>query len=139
MCLTVPQPTMETAGKIVRDMSSLRALATVYIRNELVLKTQGNPSAIFVCTEFKPRPKTTWKIDILIGSQDIVRRTIEPGRELKRDLTADTRERIIALKSHLCTQPSYRQEIKSTDIYRAVMEDGVKNLSEWTRWRAKKQ
>jgi hypothetical protein len=139
ICLTVCRPTMETVGRIVRDMSSLRALATVYIRNELVLRTPGNPCAIFVCAEFFRKPKTTWKIDILIGSRQVVERTIAPGREMTCKLNQQLRKRILTIKSVLCTEPSYRQEIKSTDIYRAVINDGVEDLKGWNDWRRSKK
>ena len=134
ICLPVVDQPMPIAADIVAQLAANETVASIYIRNEHVLMTEGNPKAVFICTEFLPGEQELWKADVLLGSPELVAETIAPGRELVSKLTTSTREAILLIKSELCKRPNYRQDIKSTDIYRAVLDAGVRDLPEWEQW-----
>ncbi|MFH0908299.1 MAG: hypothetical protein V1929_06020 [bacterium] len=134
ICLPIAGEPMLIASEIVAQICKSNAVASIYIRNEHVLMTEGNPKAVFVCTEFLHADREIWKVDILLGSPELVAQTIAPGRELVLELTTSARDAILLIKAELCTRPNYRQEIKSTDIYRAVLDGGVRDLSGWEDW-----
>jgi hypothetical protein len=139
ICLMTAEDPMHVASAIVTQICRSDAIASIYIRNEHVLKTEGNPEAVFVCTEFLPANQDLWKVDVLIGSRELVAETVAPGRELVSKLDQTTKEAILQIKSVLCKDPQYRQEIRSTDIYHAVIQEGVRDLEEWQHWWTEKQ
>ena len=134
ICLPVSGQPMVIAADIVTRISGKDTLASIYIRNEHVLLTEGNPKAVFVCMEFLSAERNLWKVDVLLGSPRLVADIIAPGRDMVSKLTTNTRNAILSIKSDLCKRPCYRQEIKSTDIYRAVLDGGVQDLSGWEVW-----
>ena len=134
ICLPITSKPMLTASEIVRQISKNKTVVSIYIRNEHILMTEGNPPAVFVCIEFLTNNQKLWKVDILLGSPELVAEIIIPGRTLLSRLTTKTREAILHIKFEICKHSNYRQEIKSTDIYRAVLDGGVRNLSEWKYW-----
>ena len=134
LCLSTDDEPMPIATDIAKEIGKGNAVASIYIRNEHVLKTEGNPQAVFICTEFLPYADKLWKVDILLGTPQLVANTIAPGRALVSKLTPSTREAILSIKYELCKRPDYRQSIKSADIYQAVLDGGVRNISEWEAW-----
>lgn len=139
ICLSITEPPMQVASAIVARLCQTDVVASIYIRNEHVLKTEGNPEAVFVCVEFLPAHREHWKVDVLLGSPALVARTVAPGRELVARLNPATRDAILRIKSVLCKHPQYRREIKSTDIYHAVIDEGVRDIAGWEVWWADKQ
>jgi len=137
ICLSTGEEQMPVAAEIAKEIGKGNQVASIYIRNEHVLKTEGNPRAVFICMEFLPSADELWKVDVLLGTPQLVEDTIAPGRALVSKLTPSTREAILSIKFELCKRPDYRQSIKSTDIYQAVLDGGVGNISEWEAWRMK--
>lgn len=139
ICLITTEDPMRVASAVVDQVCRTDAIASIYIRNEHLLKTEGNPEAVFVCTEFLPANQDLWKVDVLIGSRELVAETIAPGRELVSKLDQATRDAILQIKTVLCKDPRYRQEIRSTDIYHAVVNAGICDLAGWHDWWAKQK
>jgi hypothetical protein len=136
ICLTVKKPDARTAVRIGMLLAILPGVATMYFRNELVLKTEGNPKALFWCIEFISG-KNIWKIDILISDQAVVNRVLSPGKRLKKELTPEKRRDILRIKSVLSKHKQYRRQFRSTDIYNAVIQHGIRSLRAWRNWRIK--
>lgn len=134
LCLVVSRPDPGFMMKIGNELARIKGLATMYYRNEFVLKTPGNPKGMFWCLEIMHRKKL-WKIDILVASKNIVEKVMAPGRVLKKKLTPESRETILKLKMKLCKLKEYRRKFKSTDIYDAVLIGRVKTLREWGLWK----
>lgn len=134
ICLSVDAEPMPVAAAIATEICRKNDVACIYIRNEHVLKTSGNPKAVFICMEFLSSADVIWKVDVLLGTAGLVAETVAPGKTLVSKLTPRSREAILTIKSELCKSPDYRQAIRSTDIYQAVLEGGVRNRSEWNTW-----
>lgn len=69
-----------------------------------------------------------WKIDMHFLLIDDVR-AIKKTKELDSKLTEQTREIILKIKNILASNPGYRKEITSLDIYTAVLDYNVKNIT----------
>lgn len=70
-----------------------------------------------------------WKFDIwAVKPEALVQRRSSADAFVER-LTAATRSAILDLKTHYWADPRYRNEITSDDIYRAVLDEGVRSPS----------
>ncbi len=139
LCLAVEKPTPKLMLKIGTKLLNNKNVATMYYRNEYVLGTPGNPKAIFWCIELKDKKRKRWKIDILVSEKKTVEKVIKPGILLRKKLTPELRGKILALKGILSQKKGYRSTFRSTDIYKAVIDDNVSSISEWTKWLSEKR
>lgn len=78
-----------------------------------------------------------WKIDIWHLSDRDYQDQVRYCDVIKNALTDDTRRAIIEIKSHFCMKPGYRDTITSDDIYKAVLEHGVRNLEQFLHYHRK--
>lgn len=76
-----------------------------------------------------------WKIDIWHLSEKDYQDQIRYCDVIKNALTEDTCRAIIEIKSHFCMKPGYRDAITSDDIYRAVLDKGIRNVEQFMRYR----
>jgi len=72
-----------------------------------------------------------WKIDIWHFSEHDYQDQVRNCDTIKNRLTEETRKAIIEIKSHFCLKPGYRDTITSDDIYKAVLEHGVRNVKQF--------
>ncbi len=134
LCVTTTDLGLATVFHLGRELAALPNVGSMYYRNEFVLQTPGNPSAIFWCVDFYPPQREPWKVEILLGGADEVARALEPGHRLQQALTRETHEAILRIKGVACRRPEYRRAYGSQAIYRAVLEDGVRTIEEWDDW-----
>jgi hypothetical protein len=135
ICLEVEQVELPPVFNLGREIASLPNVASMYFRNEFVLKTPGNPTAVFWCIDFVLPNDVQWKVDVLISTADHVKPIVEQGARLTTRLTARERETVLEIKGVLSQQPEYRREFRSSDIYAAVLDHGVASVEEWHAWR----
>ncbi|MDO8498896.1 MAG: hypothetical protein Q7S44_03870 [bacterium] len=77
----------------------------------------------------------TWKLDLhFILEKDA--RGKAKTEELKNKITDDKRRIILEIKSQIASNPKYRKQIFSMDIYQAVLERGITNLEEFGKFLA---
>ena len=55
-------------------------------------------------------------------------------RRLAQRISPAERRAVLRIKDMWCRQPNYPDEIGGADIYRAVMEDGVRTPDEFGVW-----
>jgi len=137
ICLEIKSLKREMVFEIGQRLSAIPNVGTMYFRDEFVLRTAGNPLAMFWCVEIFEGP-TKWKIDVLISNPEEVKRVISIGENIFRNLNEENRRTILEIKSQLSSSPDYRIKFRSTDIYDAVLQHGVKNLEEWNEWISKR-
>lgn len=75
-----------------------------------------------------------WKIDIWHLSEEDYQSQCHYCDMMKNSLTEETRKAIIEIKSYFCMKPGYRDSITSGDIYRAVLEQGIRNLEQFLEY-----
>ncbi len=138
ICLVVgSDPTPELMFKIGADLLKINNIATMYYRNEFILKTEGNPKGMFWCTEIMFNNKL-WKVDILVSTKKTSDEIVKAGLVIKSKVTPEKRQIILEIKDVLSQDKNYRKEFRSTDIYEAVFKNDVCTLDEWKIWWSKK-
>jgi len=134
ICVGIEDPSVDVAFAMGKEMSMLAWVGSMYFRNEYVLKTPGNPLAMFWCVDIVPPGAGKWKVDVLLSSPAEVNRVLSAGERLLRGLDEEKRECILRIKAPLSATKEYGVTFRSTDIYEAVMKGGVKDLAAWTSW-----
>ncbi len=93
----------------------------------------NSPKGLHICIsdyEYNGE-KDLWKIDIWF---------LEPRKEenfhkwLLENLKEEHRLPILEIKSQITSNPKYKYEIFSVDVYKAVIEDGIKNLEDFKKY-----
>lgn len=134
ICEEIDSIDKETIFELGRSIAQFPYTATMYFRNEFILKTQGNPKGIFWCVEILPPNSQLWKIDILFADKEEIRRVLKKGEEIKENLTPSFRRAILEIKSTLSKRAEYRRSVRSVDIYHAVIHEKIETLEEWDEW-----
>jgi hypothetical protein len=139
LCVAVPEPTTLLLFDMGKEIAGLPHVGSMYFRNEYVLRTPGNPVAMFWTVDVFPPGGKKWKLDVLVATHGEVRRVLAIGEELLHGIDDAKRASILAIKSVLGKSTGYRVSFRSTDIYEAVMKDGVVDLRGWKSWWKRKK
>jgi len=134
LCLAVDVLSHDVVLDIAKRVAAVPHVGSMYYRNELVMQTQGNPQAIFLCIDFYLPGDARWKVDILVAQDREVQRVLQPGREMCERFTPETSEVIVRIKGDVCQRPGYRREFSSRTVYEAVLEYGIRTVDEWDIW-----
>lgn len=111
------------------QIADLLTPTRMHFRNERVAKTEGVPEGLYWGIYLGNEREGAWKIDVWAVSPaqflvlDEFRRTLE-GR-----LTAASRRKILEIKAQCWMKPGYRRIFSSQDIYKAVLDEHVDDLS----------
>ena len=134
ICLIINELSKDNVFSIASEIGKIDSVGSIYYRNEYVMRTEGNPLAIFLCIELFLKDNIKWKIDILISSEQVVNSVIDKSKFITDKLNDSYRKSILEIKYELTNLSEYRQTIKSTDIYDAVLNHNVKDIEEWNMW-----
>lgn len=107
----------------------------MHFRNEYIGNTQGNPKGLYwgIYTIIPDFPEE-WKIDVWAIDTDQVNELQKQVNILQSRITEREREAILLIKNHFCRHPAYRKDFTSTDIYNAVIEDGITTTYDFSKW-----
>jgi hypothetical protein len=82
-----------------------------------------------------PQPdREIWKVDIWVVDDPDRQPDLAHARELPKRLTAETRVAILGVKDAWAGRPEYRREVRSWDIYTAVLDHGVRTPAQFEAW-----
>jgi hypothetical protein len=113
------------------DLANLLNTPKMNYRNELISHRKNLPEGLYWGIYFNNNKSKQWKIDIwMINSKEYM--TFERHtNDLKSKITEELRLKIIEIKAQFCFNPKYRKDFTSQDIYRAVLDDKVLNVSDF--------
>ena len=98
----------------------------MHFRDETIGETPGLPLGVYWGVY-----AAAWKIDVWASSRE----DFEPVKRfcdrIGERLTPETREAILAIKSAVCQHPEYRRGFTSADIYKAVLDRGMRRPEEF--------
>lgn len=80
------------------------------------------------------RGDTVWRIDLTLWLNDPHVNITEWHESLRDTVTAEQRDAILAIKDAWHRRPEYPDEIGGTDVYRAVLDDGVRTEQQFADW-----
>lgn len=100
--------------------------ARMSFRDEFLMNTPKNPRGLYWGIFLGEDRRNSWKLDIwaVDSSQAAARR--ERDAEFASKLTPALREAILGIKREAFAHPGYTKQFFSTDLYRAVLEEGVR-------------
>ena len=101
-------------------------------RNERIAQTADLPNGLYWGVYLNDEPLGDWKIDLWAVEPAEYARLMEVQNELLARLTERSRLAILAIKADCWQDPRYRKEYGSLDIYRAVLDDGVTTISQFS-------
>ncbi|MBP7927784.1 hypothetical protein KAZ57_01415 [Patescibacteria group bacterium] len=95
------------------------------------------PKGLYIGAEYVDNENNKWKVDVWLLEKDSAR-TKDKTEMLKQKLTPEFTEIILDIKSELSTNPKYRKEITSVDVYTAVMDNGIKDIAGFKQYLSQK-
>ncbi len=103
---------------------------------------ERNPTAdltqerYYVVLNLEAVPGALWKIDISFWVNESKKFQAVETEQLRRRLSDETRLAILWIKDIWRTKPEYPQQVGGVDIYRAVLDHGVRTPAEFGRFLA---
>jgi hypothetical protein len=97
-------------------------------RNERIAKTKDLPAGLYWGIYLGDERKGAWKIDIWAVDKKECRERLEFCNKLAGKISPASRISILEIKSRCWTDPQYRKEYTSNDIYTAVLEKDIKDI-----------
>jgi len=103
-------------------------------RNERIAKTPGLPAGLYWGVYLGNERAGAWKIDIwAMNGAECMERLIHCD-ELNARLTEQDRLKILEIKSKCWQDPLYRKSYSSSEIYAAVLDNGVEDFLQFQKW-----
>ncbi|HEX9597943.1 MAG TPA: hypothetical protein VF963_01080 [Gaiellaceae bacterium] len=122
-----PEPTVDAGFSVVSDLARDPRVWKVRFSNELAEENQG----LYWQIRYRNSDEEIWKIDMwLLADAHPGPRSVDLIEPMRRVLTDESRVVILTFKELM----QDRADIHSIDIYRAVIDDGVRNASDFARW-----
>lgn len=88
----------------------------------------NKPKGLYAGAKYQESNAQVWKIDVWFKNQ------VADDEWIMSKLTDETRLVILAIKSRIDSDPTYRRSVFSTDIYKAVLERNVRDLKEFKNY-----
>jgi len=111
------------------QIADLLTPTRMHFRNERVAKTEGLPEGLYWGIYLGNEREGAWKIDVWAVSPAHFIVLDEFRKNLESRLTASSRRKILEIKAQCWMKPGYRRTFSSRDIYEAVLDEGVDDLS----------
>ena len=129
-----PGLSIEHAFEIMRPLLTHPRVKQVrYLHQSDHFKLTGLDERYFFMVYYERPGEPEWKLDISFWLDEGVHP--EPLHEaIERQLTPETRLTILRIKDVWYQLPAYRVEVASTDIYDAVLQHGVRTLTEFDQY-----
>lgn len=96
------------------------------------------PDGVYLGVKSRPFPDQDWNCDLWFVDAPDRQPDLADLSSLAPRLTRETRAAIVGIKQEWAHRPEYGHQVRSVDIYRAVLDDGVRDPTQFTRWRARR-
>lgn len=94
----------------------------------------GEPDGFYWGIKLGDERQGAWKLDVWFQNEAGYQEHADYSSRMRERLTAKTRQIILAIKESYWQRPSYRDTVTSDMIYRAVLDDGVRSISDFERF-----
>jgi hypothetical protein len=91
----------------------------------------GEPNGLYWGIRLGDVRQGAWKLDVWFLDQEGYQQHAAYSTSMREKLTADNKTVILTIKEFYWRQASYRDTVTSDMIYRAVLENGVRSISEF--------
>ncbi|GAB2713446.1 hypothetical protein [Kitasatospora kifunensis] len=94
------------------------------------------PDGLYLGLGYRSPQGHTWSLDIWFVDEPERQPDLSHLRTLPARLTSEAREAILRIKHAWAEHSEYGRSVRSWDIYRSVLDDGVRTVAEFDTWRA---
>ncbi|PUA37044.1 hypothetical protein C8Z91_22110 [Paenibacillus elgii] len=94
----------------------------------------GYPDGLYLGLKYKALSGMDWKLDIWFVDEPDKQPDLRHIRTMPDRLTPELRESILTIKNSWATRAEYGKEVKSYDIYTAVLDDNVRTPLQFQEW-----
>ena len=92
------------------------------------------PDGLYLGLRYRAETGGMWQVDLWFVDDPDRQPDLAHVRDLPSRLTTQTRTAILAIKDAWAGRPEYRREVRSWDIYTAVLDHGVRTPAEFAAW-----
>ena len=126
-------PHLETFFHFGGRIAALLHPHRMHFRDESRIRTPDLPQGFYWGVYLGDERRGAWKIDIWQTKRDSFEPVRQFGEHIAARLDAASRQAILAIKQRCWTHPQYRRGFTSADVYSAVLDRGVRDISAfWT-------
>lgn len=94
----------------------------------------GEPNGFYWGIKLGDERQGAWKLDVWFLDSESYEQHADYSARMREKLTAETSSIILAIKEAYWRRPEYRDSVTSELIHRAVLENGVKDVSDFERF-----
>jgi hypothetical protein len=118
--------------KLGEQVCSAFAPVKMSYRNERNANTPGLPPGLYWGVYLGNERAGAWKIDIWAVTAQECQQRLHYCDSIKEKLTPEAAQTILEIKSTCWTDADYRRSYSSADIYKAVLENNIATVEEFT-------
>lgn len=120
--------------EVSKQILYLTNVRQLQIIDNVYSKDPRLPNIKYIGIKYREDGGQQWNIDVCFFSSQSERRAPEFDSWLKSKLTEDSRKIILTLKNEISKNPKYGKSLFSADIYKAVLNEGIKDLDEFKKY-----
>ncbi|NIW98404.1 MAG: hypothetical protein GWN13_09225 [Phycisphaerae bacterium] len=125
-----PQHDLKRCFEVGYELTKRLAAKKSFFTNNVGSK----PNGLYWGIKLGDARQGAWKLDVWFLDSENYERHVAYSAELNERMTAESRETILIIKKAYWRRPEYRDTVTSDLIYRAVLENGVRNTKDFERF-----
>jgi hypothetical protein len=136
LTVVCPKLALEPVTAAVARLAAHPRVNTISFRNDSGhWRTNPDyPDGLYLGVGYRSPAAAMWKLDIWFVDEPERQPDLAHLRRMPEKLTTEARTTILAIKSAWASRPEYGKSVMSVDIYRAVLDDGVRTLEAFDEW-----
>ena len=119
-------------------LASLLSPTKMNYRDTRTVPVEGLPLGLYWGVYQVHRSEDAWKIDIWATDSEQCKRLIEFQDSFGERITPTSQLKILSIKSEVWRDPEYRHTFSALDIYRAVLDHGVEDVTGFRQYLLKR-
>lgn len=96
------------------------------------------PDGLYLGVEYRSSRRDDWTLDIWFVDEPERQPDLADLRAMPPRLTPETRIAILQIKDAWADRDEYGKTVRSVDVYRSVLDDGVRTPEQFSRWCARR-
>ena len=131
------EPDREAFFRLGGELATLLRPLRMSYRDEIIGRSPGLPEGLYRGVHMGAELGGAWKIDIWAVGAAHERSKREERENILARLTAASRDTILRIKADMWTHRDYRRTFSATDIYNAVLDEGVTDVDAFRAFMAR--
>ena len=141
VCPDLGRPVHEAVARIGAELALHERVRQVRFRNDTGSwnTDPAYPDGLYLGPGYRAPGGADWTLDLWFIDEPDRQPDLAHLRTLAPRLTPQTRSAILAIKYAWAGSAEYGRSVTSYDVYRSVLDDGVRTPAEFDEWRSRAQ